>query len=54
MRPFCACGLAWGGEEPLTLAEVGDRLGLTRERIRQIERKAMKKLYEKITESDAL
>jgi RNA polymerase primary sigma factor len=34
------------GEEPKTLAEVGDRLGLTRERVRQIERDALGKLRE--------
>lgn len=32
------------GEEPMTLQEIGDRLGLTRERIRQIVQKAMRKL----------
>lgn len=32
------------GQEPMTLQEIGDRLGLTRERIRQIEQKAMRKL----------
>jgi len=32
------------GDDPLTLQEIGDRLGLTRERIRQIEQKAMEKL----------
>ena len=36
------CGL-YGGK-PLTLAEVEERLGLTRERIRQIEAKAWRKL----------
>jgi RNA polymerase primary sigma factor len=33
-----------GGEEPKTLQEIGDELHLTRERIRQIENKAMNKL----------
>ena len=31
-------------EEPMTLMEIGDRLGLTRERIRQIEKDALGKL----------
>jgi RNA polymerase primary sigma factor len=31
-------------DQPLTLQEIGDRLHLTRERIRQIEQKAMAKL----------
>jgi RNA polymerase primary sigma factor len=34
------------GEEPLTLQEVGARLGLTRERARQIERDALAQLRE--------
>jgi len=33
-----------GGEEPLTLERIGDRLGLTRERVRQIESAAIKQL----------
>lgn len=33
-----------GGEEPMTLGAIGDCLGLTRERIRQIEQNAFKKL----------
>jgi len=32
------------GEEPCTLEEVGERIGLTRERIRQIEQRALAKL----------
>jgi len=33
-----------GTEEPMTLEQIGNMLGLTRERIRQIEIKALKKL----------
>jgi RNA polymerase primary sigma factor len=35
-----------GGEEPLTLKEIGQRIGLTRERVRQIEHEALKKLHD--------
>jgi RNA polymerase primary sigma factor len=35
-----------GGEDPLALEKIGERLGLTRERVRQIERKALCDLRE--------
>ncbi len=34
------------GEDPMTLAEIGDRVGLTRERVRQIERLALDRVRE--------
>lgn len=34
------------GEDPLTLKEIGQRIGLTRERVRQIEHEALNKLRE--------
>jgi RNA polymerase primary sigma factor len=35
-----------GGYKPMTLKQIGQKLGLTRERIRQIQRSALTKLYE--------
>ncbi len=35
-----------GGHRPLTLKEIGKKMGLTRERIRQIRREALTRLYE--------
>src|SRR5258708_15001584 len=34
------------GEDPMTLQEIGQRIGLTRERVRQIEHESLKKLRE--------
>jgi len=42
-----------GDEKPETLDEIGRRYGVTKERIRQIERKAMKKLREILGEKAA-
>ncbi len=38
------------GSRPMTLKEIGKKLGLTRERIRQIRRDALNKLYEYMNE----
>ena len=38
-------------KEPLTLKEIGKRIGLTRERVRQIEAQALQRLF-KLINSD--
>ena len=43
-RRYCACVLAWMMDEPEPLEEVGKEFNVTRERIRQIEAKALRKL----------
>lgn len=40
-------------EEPLTLKEIGQKIGLTRERVRQIEHEALKKLNDMLAEEGA-
>ena len=42
------------GQEPLTLKEVGEQVGLTRERVRQIEVDALKKLYARMMDDKPL
>jgi RNA polymerase primary sigma factor len=37
------------GEDPMTLKEIGERIGLTRERVRQIEHEALGKLRDAMT-----
>jgi RNA polymerase primary sigma factor len=39
-----------GGKKPMSLKEIGKKLGLTRERIRQIRRDALTRLYECMNE----
>jgi RNA polymerase sigma factor (sigma-70 family) len=38
------------GRKPMTLKQIGKKVGLTRERIRQIQRSALTKLYEYMNE----
>ena len=44
-------GLEKGQREPLTLKQIGERIGLTRERVRQIEAEALRRLH-KLMSSD--
>lgn len=38
--------------EPMTLRDIGEQIGLTRERVRQIEREALNKLHHFVTEQE--
>ena len=39
-----SCSVVNIGNEPMTLKEIGEKIGLTRERVRQIEHDSLKKL----------
>jgi RNA polymerase primary sigma factor len=54
MREAVVLNLRFGldGDEPVTLKEVGQMLELTRERVRQIEAEAMKKLHQRLQSDD--
>ena len=43
-----------GGEQPLTLAEIGEQLNLTRERVRQIQAAALNKLNKRLSSENPL
>ncbi|MEE8319085.1 MAG: sigma factor-like helix-turn-helix DNA-binding protein, partial [bacterium] len=40
----------WMGDDPLTLQELGDELGITRERVRQLEKRIVDRLREYLDE----
>ena len=40
------------GEDPLTLKEIGQRIGLTRERVRQLEHQSLRKLRDAMNGDD--
>lgn len=47
LTPTCALDIADdGGDELLSLTDIGEYIGLTRERVRQIEKQAIRKLKE--------
>ena len=52
-RRVVAMRFGLGGTEPRTLDQVGDVLGISRERVRQIERKALRKLQAVASEAEA-
>lgn len=52
-RTVLAMRFGLSGHEPTTLESIGEQIGLTRERVRQIQIEAMKKLA-KIAESNAI
>jgi len=43
-----------GGAPPLTLREIGRRIGLTRERVRQIEQRTLRGLHDTLLEQDGV
>ena len=43
-REIVKCFFGIGGSQELTLEEIGDKFGLTRERVRQIKEKAIRRL----------
>jgi hypothetical protein len=44
MLPHGTCAMDLAAQGPLTLEQVGDQMGLTRERVRQIEEVALRKM----------
>ena len=50
--PYCASPFGIGEVREHTLEELGERFSLTRERIRQIEQRALRKLRTMLAELD--
>lgn len=46
--------IGWGGRKRLTLAALGKTFGISRERVRQIEKNALKKIKAKMVAPTAL